>query len=272
MSAANRHDEGRRDLTSASGLGLGLATLVMSLLLLLPLAAVLAKAGDGGWRAFWDAVSAPDAAASLKLTIGLALLVTAVNAVMGTLVAWVLVRDHFAGKRVLEVIIDLPFAMPTIVAGLVLLSLYGPRSPLGVDLAQSRAGVFVALLFVTLPFVVRTVQPVLHELDEEAEEAAASLGARPATIFRRVILPNLWPAISAGAALSFARASSEYGATLLISGNIPLRTRVASVQVLAQLENDNTRGAAAVAAVLLTVALAVIVILGVVQRWAKHHG
>lgn len=259
-------------LSAASTCGLGLATLVMSLLVLIPLAAVLTKATSGGWSGFWAAVSSPGAAAALRLTVVGSLLVTAVNAVMGTLVAWVLVRDDFFGKRALEVIIDLPFALPTIVASLVLLSLYGPHSPVGVNLAQARSGVFVALLFITLPFVVRTVQPVLMELDSEVEEAAASLGASRATIFRRLILPSLWPAISAGAALSFARAISDYGTTILISGNIPLKTQLASVQILGQLENDNDAGAAAVATVLLVVALVVVVGLYQFQRRMARGG
>ena len=182
---------------------------------------------------------------------------------MGTLIAWVLVRDHFVGKRALEVLIDIPFALPTIVAGLVLLSLYGPQSPLGLDLANTRPAIFLAFAFVTLPFVVRTVQPVLAELDPEAEEAAASLGAGRFTVFRRVILPSLVPAIAAGAALSFARAISEYGTLVLLSGNRPMQTEVTSVRMLSYIENGNMASAAAVATILLVVALTVIVALDV---------
>src|SRR5688572_10139516 len=195
-----------------------------SLLVLIPLAAVVATAAEGGWSGFWRSVTNEQTAAAIRLTVGAALLTTAVNVVMGTLIAWVLVRDRFHGQGALEVLIDIPFALPTIVAGLVLLSLYGPESPLGVDIANTRAAVFLAFLFVTLPFVVRTVQPVLAELDAEAEEVAASLGASRVTIFRRIILPSLFPAITAGAALSFARAISEYGSLVLLSGNLPLRT------------------------------------------------
>jgi sulfate transport system permease protein len=191
---------------------------------------------------------------------------------MGTLIAWVLVRDDFAGKRVVEALIDLPFALPTIVAGLVLLTLYGANSPIGVHLAYTRAGVAVALLFVTLPFCVRTVQPVLLELDRDMEEAAASLGAGSLTTFRRIVLPNLVPAITAGTALSFARAISEFGSTVLISGNLPFKTQVAAVHIFGQIETDNTTGAAAVATVLLVVALAVLVALDVLQRWGAHRG
>ena len=171
------------------------------------------KSFSHGADDFWSAVTAPDALAALRLTVETSLLVSLVDVVMGTLVAWVLVRDEFVGKRILEVVIDLPFALPTIVAGLVLLALYGPQSPLHLNLADTRTGVFLALLFVTLPFVVRTVQPVLIELDRDMEEAAASLGASRFVVFRRIVLPNLAPAIAAGTALSFARAISEYGAT-----------------------------------------------------------
>ncbi|HEY4375951.1 MAG TPA: ABC transporter permease subunit, partial [Acidimicrobiales bacterium] len=187
--ASSRGGLGR--LGRASGLGLGIATIWLSILVLIPLAAVLAKSSGLGWSGFWSVISTPEVESALKLTVVEALLVTVVNIVMGTLVAWVLVRDDFVGRRIFEVVIDLPFALPTIVAGLVLLSLYGTNSPVHVILAQSRAGVFLALLFVTLPFVVRTVQPVLIELDRDMEEAAASLGASRFTTFRRIILPNL---------------------------------------------------------------------------------
>jgi sulfate transport system permease protein len=244
----------------------------LSLLVLIPLAAVVWRATGDGVGTFWDAVTTPEAASAIKLTVGAALVVSAINAVMGTLIAWVLVRDAFPGKRVMEALIDLPFALPTIVAGLVLLTLYGAKSPIGVHLAYTRIGVAVALLFVTLPFCVRTVQPVLLELDRDMEEAAASLGAGSATIFRRVILPNLLPAITAGTALSFARAISEFGSTVLISGNLPFKTQVAAVHIYGQIETDNTTGAAAVATVLLVVALVVLVSLDLLQRWGSRRG
>ena len=177
-----------------------------------------------------------------------------------------LVRDRFPGKSVLNVIIDVPFALPTIVAGLVLLSLYGPNSPLGLHWAFTPTAVTLALAFVTLPFVVRTVQPVLEELESEVEEAAASLGATRTTIVRRIILPALAPAITAGAALSFARAISEYGSLVLLSGNRPFETEVVSVRVLSFIENGSTASAAALASVMLAVALVVIVALDIVQR------
>ncbi|MBB5791475.1 sulfate transport system permease protein [Jiangella mangrovi] len=259
-------------LTRVSGLGLGVAMLWFSLLVLIPLTAVVATAAGGGWSGFWQAVTNEQTAAAIRLTVGTALLVTVVNVVMGTLIAWVLVRDRFAGQRALEVLIDVPFALPTIVAGLVLLSLYGPDSPLGIDVANTRAAVFLAFLFVTLPFVVRTVQPVLAELDREVEEAAASLGASRLTTFRRIILPALTPAIAAGAALSFARGVSEYGSLVLLSGNLPMQTEVTSVRILSSIENDNLDNAAAVAAVLLAISFAVIVALDVIQRRVGRRG
>ena len=259
-------------LGRASGLGLGVAMVWFSLLVLLPLAAVVATAAEGGWAAFWQAVTSEQTLAAIELTVGAALVVTLVNVVMGTLIAWVLVRDRFAGQRALELLIDIPFALPTIVAGLVLLSLYGPDSPLGVDVANSRWAVLLAFLFVTLPFVVRTVQPVLAELDPEVEEAAASLGAGRFTTFRRITLPALAPAIGAGAALSFARAVSEYGSLVLLSGNLPMRTEVTSVRILSSIENDNLPSAAAVATVLLAISLAVLLGIDVLQRRLARRG
>ena len=259
-------------LNRVSGLGLGLAMIWFSLLVLLPLAAVIATAAGGGWEAFWRTITNEQTASAIRLTVSQAALVTAVNVVMGTLIAWVLVRDNFFGKRALEVLIDIPFALPTIVAGLVLLSLYGPNSPLGVDVANQRSAVFLAFLFVTLPFVVRMVQPVLAELDPQVEEAAASLGASRFTTFRRIVLPSMAPAVAAGAALSFARGVSEYGSLVLLSGNLPFRTEVTSVRILSSVENNNLPGAAAVATILLVISLAVIVILDVIQRRVSGRG
>ena len=268
-SAVTRHP---RRIPYGLFLGGGVTTLYLSLVVLIPLAAVVYTGTKGGWHEFWHAVTTPDAWAALKLTIVASLLVGLLNLVFGTLIAWVLVRDNFPGKKVLDVLIDLPFALPTIVAGLVLLSLYGPNSPLGVDIAYKQTGVVVALLFVTLPFVVRTVQPVLIELDQEMEEGAASLGASRLTIFRRIILPNLLPAMLAGTALAFTRALSEFGSTVLISGNIIGKTQVAAVQIYGQIENDNQAGAAAVSTVLLVVALAMLVILNLIQYWSARRG
>jgi sulfate transport system permease protein len=190
-----------------------------------------------------------------------------VNAVAGTATAWVLVRDRFAGKGIVDAVIDLPFALPTIVAGLTLLALYGPGSPFHVDVAFTRLGLLISLLFVTLPFVVRAVQPVLLELDVEMEEAAASLGAGSFAIFRRIVLPNLFPAVLSGVALAFARAVGEFGAVVLISGNIPFKTEVSSVYIFGQLQSGNGQGAAAVSVVLLAISLGVLLLIGGLRRW-----
>ncbi|MBV9293427.1 MAG: sulfate ABC transporter permease subunit CysT [Frankiales bacterium] len=249
----------------------GLVVVYLSVIVLIPLGFVVAKSTTGGWSAFWASVHTPDAWSALELTVGLSLVVALVNLVMGTLIAWVLVRDKVPGRQLFDTVIDLPFALPTIVAGLTLLLLYGVQSPIGLNLAYARTGVLVALLFVTLPFVVRTVQPVLLELDRDMEEAAASLGAGPLTIFRRIVLPTIAPAMAAGTALAFARALSEFGSTVLISGNVPRQTQVAAVNIFGQIQSDNVHGAAAVSTVLLVVALIVLVLLNVIQRWVARR-
>lgn len=269
---STRARRGTSTLTRSSGLGLGIAMIWFSLLVLIPLCAVIVTASGEGWSGFWSTVTNDQTAAAIRLTLGTAALVTVVNVVMGTVIAWVLVRDRFWGRSVLEVLIDIPFALPTIVAGLVLLSLYGKSGPLGMDVANTRQSVFLAFLFVTLPFVVRMVQPVLEELEGDVEEAAASLGASGFTIFRRIILPSLVPAIMAGAALSFARGVSEYGALVLLSGNLPFQTEVTSVRILGSIENDNLAAAASTATVLLVISLAVIVLLDLISRRVARRG
>lgn len=259
-------------LTLGSGIGLGISLIWFSALALIPLIAVIVTTAQGGWSAFWDTLTNQQTAAALTLTISQAFLVTLVNIFVGTAIAWVLVRDQFWGKRAIEVLIDIPFALPTIVAGLVLLSLYGPNSPLGINIANTRIAVFVAFLFVTLPFIVRTVQPVLSELERDVEEAASSLGASKFTVFRRIIIPALAPAILAGASLSFARGVSEYGALVLLSGNLPMKTEVSSVRILSYLENGNQVAAAAVASILLFVSLLVIFTLEIIQRRVARRG
>ena len=238
----------------------------LSVIVLLPIAAVVAKSGEGGFGAFWRSVTAPRALAALELTLVASLAVVAINAVAGTLIAWVLVRDEFRGKALVNALIDLPFALPTIVAGLTLIALYGPNGPVGVNVAFTRTAVLLALLFVTLPFVVRAVQPVLLELDREMEEAATSLGATPLAVFRRIILPNLTPAILAGVALAFARSVGEFGSVVLLTGNLPFKTEVSSVFIFGQLESDNVTGAAAVSVVLLLVAVLVLTAFALVSR------
>jgi sulfate transport system permease protein len=254
-----------------AALGRGLVTAYLSLIVLIPLAALVSQSTEGGLGAFWTAVTSPQAIAALKLTLVASLIVAVVDVITGTAIAWVLVRDSFPGKRIVNSVIDLPFALPTIVAGITLLALYGTDSPVGISAAFTRAGVVMALLFVTLPFVVRAVQPVLLELDREMEEAAASLGARPLTIFRRVILPNLTPAILAGAALAFARAIGEFGSLVLLSGNLPFKTQVASLFIFSQIESGNTTGAAAVSVTLLLIALAVLLLIGRLTHWSLRH-
>jgi sulfate/thiosulfate transport system permease protein len=262
----------RTTLTPGSALGLGIAMTWFSLLVLIPLAAIVATAGDEGWHGYVDTLTNPQTWAAIKLTVGQSLLVTAVNVVMGPIIAWVLVRDRFWGKRLLDLVIDIPFAMPTIVAGLVLLGLYGPKSPLGINVSNTRASVTLALAFVTLPFIVRTVQPVLAELEADVEEAAASLGAGRVTILRRIVLPAIVPAIAAGAALSFARAISEYGSLVLLSGSLPFHTEAVSVRVLTFIEGGDRTSAAALATIMLGVALAVIVALDILQRRVARRG
>ena len=249
----------------------GFVTAYLSLIVLIPLAAVASRSLENGLGGFWSAITSPDAVAALELSLVTSLVVVALNAVTGTLIAWVLVRDTFPGKSVVNALIDLPFALPTIVAGLTLLALYGPQSPLGVDLAYTRAGVALALLFVTLPFVVRAVQPVLLALDREGEEAAASLGAGRATIFRRIVLPSLLPAILSGVALGFARAVGEFGSVVLISGNLPFQTEVASVHIFGLIEGDDVPGAAAVSIVLLLLSLGVLLAINALARWRRTH-
>lgn len=256
---------------SGAALARGAAGIYLSLVVLIPLAAVFSKAFENGWDSFWTAVTGPEAVAALKLTVAVSFVVVAINAVTGTLIAWVLVRDEFRGKNVVNSLIDLPFALPTIVAGLTLLALYGPRSPVGVDVAYTRMAVGLALLFVTLPFVVRAVQPVLIELDRDMEEAAASLGAGQITIFRRIILPNLGPAILAGVALGFARSIGEFGSLVLISGNLPFKTEVSSVFIFGQIESDRVTSAAAVSVVLLVISFLVLLAISGVSRWAGRH-
>ena len=264
--------DGRVPLRTAAGLGLGAAVLWLSLLVLLPLAAVVVKGTGNGWSGFWNALTTREALSALRLTVFSSLGVAALNAVIGTLIAWVLVRDSFWGKRVVEVVIDIPFALPTIVAGLVLLTLYGPHSPVGINWYATTKGIILALLFVTLPFVVRTVQPVLLALDREVEEAAASLGASRFTTFRRIVLPAILPAIAGGAGLAFARAMGEYGSVVLISGGLQFKTEISSMYVYSQIENDELAAAAATATALLAISLVVIGLLDIVQRRAARHG
>ncbi len=249
----------------------GVSITWLSVVVLIPIAAVVSRSFDEGPAAFWDAIATPEAWAAVQLTLISSLIVVAINAVMGTLIAWVLVRDEFRGKGIVNSLIDLPFALPTIVAGLTLLALYGSDSPIGISAAYTKAAVVMALLFVTLPFVVRAVQPVLMEIDEEMEEAAASLGAPNHRIFRSIILPNLTPAVIAGCALAFARAIGEFGSLVLLTGNIPFDTQVASVYIFGRIESDNVTAAAAVSVLLLAISVAILFALNLFGRWRSRH-
>ena len=243
-----------------------LAVTYLSLLVLLPLAALISKAFSAGPSEFWHFVTEPEGVAALELTLACSAGVAVFNSVAGLVIAWVLVRDEFPGKRLVAAVVDLPFALPTVVAGLTLLTLYGPGSPFGIDVADSRIGILFALAFVTLPFCVRSVQPVLAELDRETEEAAASLGATGAGVLRRIVLPSLAPAMLAGAGLAFARAVGEFGSVVLISGNLPFKTEVASSWIYSLSQSGSLPAAAAVSVVLVTIALIVLVAIGALRR------
>nr|WP_211243199.1 sulfate ABC transporter permease subunit CysT [Rhodococcus oryzae] len=265
----------KRKWTAVTGtvgpLGIGVAMLWLSVIVLLPLAALTVTSFEDGLSGFWEAVTSPVALASLRVTVTVSAIVALINVVMGTLIAWVLVRDEFPGKRFVNALIDLPFALPTIVASIVLLALYGPNSPIGVQLNATQPGLVVALAFVTLPFVVRSVQPVLIETDREVEQAAASLGASNWTIFRKVVLPILSPAIISGAGLAFARAIGEYGSVVLIGGNIPRETQVTSQYIQQQIEIDRPVNAAAVSVALLAIAFVTLLVLRVLSSRSQRR-
>jgi sulfate transport system permease protein len=246
-------------------------TTFLAVMVALPIAALVFEAASEGRQSFWDAVSSPEAVSALKITLGASFAVTVLNGVLGTITAWVLVRDDFRGKSIVNAIIDLPFALPTIVAGLTLLALYGPTSPVGINAAFTKASIVLAMMFVTLPFVVRTVQPVLEELDPEVEQAAHSLGASNLRTFRRVILPNLLPGILSGLALAFAKAVGEFGSLVIITGNIPFETEVSSVYIYGRIESGDTAAASAVAVVLLAISFATLLAIGLIRTLATRH-
>lgn len=255
-----------------TSLRVGVATIWLSVIVLLPLAAIVWQAVGGGWDAFRLAVTSHAALESLRVTLTISAGVTLLNTVFGLLIAWVLVRDNFFGKRIVDAVIDLPFALPTIVASLVMLALYGNHSPVGLHLQHTEWGVGVALAFVTLPFVVRAVQPVLLEIDRESEEAAASLGASGPKIFTSVVLPSLLPALLSGAGLAFSRAIGEFGSVVLIGGAVPGKTEVSSQWIRTLIENDDRTGAAAISIVLLSISFVVLLVLRIVgARAAKRE-
>jgi sulfate/thiosulfate transport system permease protein len=256
---------------AATALSLGFVTTFLTVMVALPIAALVWEASSDGTQSFWDAVSSPEAVAALKLTLATSFGVALLNAVLGTVTAWVLVRDEFRGKTFVNAIIDLPFALPTIVAGLTLLALYGPTSPIGIDVAFTKVAIVLALMFVTLPFVVRTVQPVLQELDPEVEQAAHSLGASQMTTFQRIVLPNILPGILSGVALAFAKAVGEFGSLVIITGNIPFKTEVSSVHIYGRIESGDTAGAASVAVVLLAISFVTLLSIGAIRHYATRH-
>jgi sulfate transport system permease protein len=261
------------------GLSLGYATTYMSLLVLIPLAAVLAKSSTLGWEQFAAAVWTPRAQAAYALTLGASFVAAVANIPFGILVAWVLVRYQFPGRRLLDAIIDLPFALPTAVAGLVYSSLYVQKGwfgqylvPLGIQGAYSRLAIVLVLTFIGLPFIVRTVQPVLADLEAEVEEAAACLGATRLQTFWRVLVPTLLPATVTGFALAFARGIGEYGSVVFVSGNMPFKTEIAPVLVVASLEAFHYADAAAIAVVMLAMSFSLLVAINLLERWTKRHG
>ena len=261
------------------GLSLGVTLTWLSLIVLIPLAGLLLKAGGLGWNGLWQIWTEPRVLAALKLSFGTALAAAAFNAVMGTLVAWVLVRYRFPGKRIFDAMIDLPFALPTAVAGIALTSLYGPNGwvgrwfeSVGVKIAYTPLGITLALVFVGLPFVVRVVQPVLVEVERELEEAAATLGASRLQTIRRVVMPVLWPAILAGFGLAFARGVGEYGSVIFIAGNIPGLTEIAPLLITFRLDEYDYASATAIALAMLLLSLAMLLVINTVQSKLAHRG
>ena len=263
------------------GLTLGYTMLYLSLLVLIPLSAVFIRSLGLGWDHFWGAVTAPRVIASLRLSFGASMIAALINVIFGLIVAWVLVRYTFPFKRLVDAIVDLPFALPTAVAGIALTALYAPNGwlgrwllTLGIKVAFTPLGIVVALTFIGLPFVVRTLQPVLEDLDKEVEQAAATLGASAAQAFARIILPVLWPALLTGFALAFARAVGEYGSVIFIAGNMPMKSEIAPLLIVTKLEQYDYAGATAIAVVMLVVSFTVMLGINALQHWtlSRHAG
>ncbi|MGO4151618.1 sulfate ABC transporter permease subunit CysT [Cupriavidus sp. YAF13] len=260
------------------GLSLGFTLFYLTLIVLIPLSATFLKTFTMTWEAFWAAVSSPRVVASLQLSFGASLIAAIVNTVFGLVVAWVLVRYRFPGKRLVDALVDLPFALPTAVAGIALTALFAGNGwigrylePLGIKVAFTPLGVVVALTFIGLPFVVRTVQPVLEDAEQELEEAAASLGATRLQTFVRVILPTILPALLTGFALSFARGTGEYGSVVFISGNMPMVSEIAPLMIYSKLEQYDYAGATAVAVVMLVISFALLLLINLLQAWTRRH-
>ena len=260
------------------GLTLGCSILYLSLIVLIPLAAMFLRAGSMSWNDFWDTVTSARVLASYRLTFGASLAGAVINAVFGLMVAWALVRYSFPGKRIVDAMIDLPFALPTAVAGIALTTVYAPTGwigrylePHGIKVAFTPLGVVVALTFIGLPFVVRTVQPVLQDLNKEIEEAAASLGANRLQIFSKVLLPEVLPSLLTGFALAFARALGEYGSVVFISGNMPMRTEITPLLIITKLEQYDYAGATAIAVVMLVISFALLLAINLLQKWTARY-
>jgi sulfate transport system permease protein len=270
----------KREVLPGFGLTLGYTMVYLSLLVLIPLSAVFIRSLGLGWGHFWEVVTAPRVLASLRLSFGASLIAASINVVFGLIVAWVLVRYTFPFKRLVDAMVDLPFALPTAVAGIALTALYAPNGwlgrwlvPLGIKVAFTPLGIVVALTFIGMPFVVRTLQPVLEDLDKEGEQAAATLGATAAQTFTRVILPALWPALLTGFALAFARAVGEYGSVIFIAGNMPMKSEIAPLLIVTKLEQYDYAGATAIAVVMLVLSFALMLGINALQDWAlSRHG
>ncbi|MBE2213913.1 MAG: sulfate ABC transporter permease subunit CysT [Opitutaceae bacterium] len=264
----------QRRVLPGFGLTLGFALMYLGLIILLPLAATFVKTAGLSWEQFWSTVTSPRVVASYKLTFGTSFYAALFNVPMGVILAWVLVRYQFPGRRFMDALVDLPFALPTAVAGIALTSIYAKTGwfgqwlePMGIKVAYTQVGVWVALTFIGLPFVVRTVQPILEELEPELEEAAATLGATRLQTIRRVVIPALLPAIITGFALAFARAVGEYGSVVFISGNMPMKTEITPLLIITKLEQYDYAGATALAVVMLLVSFALLLVIQLVQRY-----
>jgi sulfate transport system permease protein len=267
----------RRSVLPGFKLTFGYTLVYLSLIVLLPLAAAFIKTSSLTWPEFWHDVTSPQALASYRLSFGASLCAALVNAIFGLVIAWVLVRYPFPGKRMVDALVDLPFALPTAVAGITLATVYGPHGwighallPLGIKVSYTRLGVFVALTFIGLPFIVRTVQPVLQDFDVEIEEAAASLGANRWQTFQRVIFPTLMPALLTGFAMAFARALGEYGSVVFISSNIPMKTQITPLLIMTKLEEFDYAGATALAMVMLIFSFVVLLAINLIQWWSNR--
>lgn len=265
----------RHSVLPGFDLALGFTLLYLSLIVLIPLAAAFLKAASMTWPAFWDAVSSPRVVASYRLTFGASLAAAAINAVFGLIIAWVLVRYDFPFKRLVDALVDLPFALPTAVAGITLTALYAENGLIGqwlpFKVSFTPIGVFVALLFIGLPFVVRTLQPVLEDLSKEYEEAAATLGADRWQTFRLVILPILLPALTTGFALAFARALGEYGSVIFIAGNLPMVSEITPLMIISKLEQYDVPGATAIAVVMLAMSFVMLLVINLLQAWTRKR-